>query len=427
MTSALVLSSRGPDAPALADDLEAVGIDTVDVPDCTKLLQVAIKTACDLIICFEQSPDAAFFSALKSVEDTAPRPVAVFTTDPDAEKIVLSMRSGVHAYIVAGYSRNRLRSVVHLVQARFRHDQLLRQELADLQRRFEERKLVDRAKGILMGARHLREEEAFRALRSAAMESKQRIGQVSQVVIDSARYAEAVNRAGQLRMLSQRLVKLYALTCAGIAAAETKALFSESVAQIQSILSTLGRSLSQATFGDLLKAVMEPWARLWAVLGAGARLDRLAEVDGLAEELLDHAERLTANLEIAAFATALHAINVAGRQRMLSQRLAKEALIVTLLPNAKVAAARLASGKAVAELETGLVYLRALPLSNAEIARELAEIGQVWQAFQVALAERNTLAGRERIAQSSEELLAHFDRLTDLLERAIQVFTGSAP
>ena len=64
-------------------------------------------------------------------------------------------------------------------------------ELADLNRRFAERTLVDRAKGILMGARQLREEEAYRALRTAAMHTKQRIGQVSQDVIDSARYGEA--------------------------------------------------------------------------------------------------------------------------------------------------------------------------------------------------------------------------------------------
>ncbi len=137
---------------------------------------------------------------------------------------------------------------------------LLRQELAEVRTRFDERKLVDRAKGILMGARQLREEEAFRALRNAAMASKQRIGQVSQMVIDSARYAEAMNRAGQLRMLSQRLVKLYALACAGVIRRETAGLFAESVAQVDSNLSILDRSLSKPTFGDLLGAVLAPWA-----------------------------------------------------------------------------------------------------------------------------------------------------------------------
>ena len=85
--------------------------------------------------------------------------------------------------------------------------------------RFAERKLVDRAKGILMRARQVSEDEAFRVLRAASMHSNQRVGQVSQHVIDAARFAEAVNRAGQLRMLSQRLVKLYALLGAAASSA----------------------------------------------------------------------------------------------------------------------------------------------------------------------------------------------------------------
>nr|WP_321983550.1 ANTAR domain-containing protein [uncultured Lichenicoccus sp.] len=136
--------------------------------------------------------------------------------DPDAEKMAIATTSGVHAYVVAGYSRNRLR--------------------------FDERKLVDRAKGILIGARQLREEEAFRALRGAAMVSKQRIGQVSRVVIDSAHSAEAVNRAGQLRLLSQRIVKFYALACTGVADPEMQGMFADALAHVDSNLAILDRS-----------------------------------------------------------------------------------------------------------------------------------------------------------------------------------------
>jgi hypothetical protein len=279
---------------------------------------------------------------------------------------------------------------------------------------------LDRAKGILMGARNLREEEAYRALRSAAMATKQRIGELAQMVIDSAHYAEAVNRAGQLRMLSQRLVKLYALQCAGVSQAETRRLFLDTEAQIENILATLGRSLSHATFGDLLTSLSDPWTRLHALAGHGGRLDRLERVDELAEEMLDHSERLTANLEVPAFANALHAINVAGRQRMLSQRLAKQALMLALLPRPRLI--ELQDGTAIA-LEEGLVFLRALPLSNAEITREMVAAGGTWQEFKVALSLRDTAEGRDQIATLSEQMLGCFDRITDLLERAIQAFT----
>ncbi len=423
MTSALLLSSGGPAAPDLATDLAAAGIEVHGETDCPNLLHDLVKKSTDVVVCFQESPDAGFFAALAAVAASAPSPVVVFTADPDAGKMASATSSGVHAYVVSGYGRTRLRSVVQLAQARFRHEQLLRQELDEVRKRFDERKLVDRAKGILMGARQLREEEAFRALRLAAMASKQRIGQVSRVVIDSAHYAEAVNRAGQLRMLSQRIVKFYALACTGAAGPEAQGMFADSVAHVDSNLAILDRSLSKATFGDLLGAVADPWRRLQAALKSTPRVSRLDEVDGLAEQLLGHAETLTENLEVAGYATVLHAINVAGRQRMLAQRLAKEALMGTL-PGAAGQRGDPGGGATLAEFVGGLEYLDRLPLSSPEIARELAATHLAWQAFRHGLAERETPAGREQVAASSEVMLGHFDRLTELIERGIHALMG---
>ncbi len=403
----------------LAVDLAAAGVEVRGETDCANLLQDVIKKAADIIVCFQETPDTAFFAALAAVAASAPCPVAVFTMDPGAEKMTTATSSGVHAYVVAGYSRNRLRSVVQLAQARFRHEQLLRQELEEVRRRFDERKLVDRAKGILMGARQLREEEAFRALRVAAMASKQRIGQVSQGVIDSALYAEAVNRAGQLRMLSQRIVKFYALACAGAANTDTQGMFADSVAHVDSNLAILDRSLSKATFGDLLAAVLAPWKQLQATLKLPPLAARLRAVDALAEELLEQAETLTANLEVAAYATALHAINVAGRQRMLTQRLAKEVLMSSVLGPRPAG-----PGSTLAELLDGLDYLTRLPLTNPEIVRELETTRLAWEDFRGGLAHGAIPAGRTAIAASSEVLLGHFDRLTELIERGIHALMG---
>ena len=91
----------------------------------------------------------------------------------------------------------------------------------DVSQRFAGRKLVDQAEGILMGTRQLREYEAYRVLRSTAISAKQRIGQVAQQIITQAHYAEAISRAGQMRMLSQRCMKLYALIVLGVRATET--------------------------------------------------------------------------------------------------------------------------------------------------------------------------------------------------------------
>ena len=406
----------------LADDLVAAGLEVRGESDCSNLLQDVIRKSTDMVVCFQETPDASFFATLATVAATAPCPVVVFTLDPDAEKMATATSSGVHAYVVAGYSRTRLRSVVQLAQARFRHEQLLRQELDEVRKRFDERKLVDRAKGILMGARQLREEEAFRALRMAAMASKQRIGQVSQVVIDSAHYAEAVNRAGQLRMLSQRLVKFYALACSGVTNAQVQGLFAASIAQVDSDLAILDRSLSQATFGDLLRAVTAPWKKLQAALRKPPAASRLTEVDTLAEQVLEHAETLTGNLEVAAFAPALHAINVAGRQRMLTQRMAKEVLMATLAGAAEPPGVD--GGTTFQEFLAGLDYLDRLPLTNTDIQRELAATHMAWHGFRQDLAGRATPAGRAQIVVSSEVLLGHFDRLTDLIERGIHALMG---
>ena len=423
MTSVLLLANSSQEADAVLEDLGAVGLDVRGASDCSNLLHQVIRLQPDLLVCVMPTPGAALFESLASVASSAARPVALFTTDPDVEKMNAAIHSGVHAYVVSGYSRANVRSVLHLAQARFAHEQALQQELADLRTRYEERKLVDRAKGILMGARQLREEEAFRALRSAAMASKQRIGQVSNVVIDSARYAEAINRAGQLRMLSQRVVKLYALMCLDVGRAAHSQLFTQSIEQANGILAMLNRNLSRPTFGDLLDAVAKPWTKLHAVARLTSNIAHVCEIDALAEQVLERAEILTANLEIAAYAPALNAINIAGRQRMLSQRVAKQALIRVLRVKTH-GPSNARRGDAQGELVKGLDYLSKLPLSNGEITCELERTVTAWADLQRALAEQATPAGQAAIADTSEVLLAHFERLTDLIERGVQLFIG---
>jgi AmiR/NasT family two-component response regulator len=423
MTSVLLLANSSQDAETVLGDLSAVGLDVHGASDCSNVLHQVIRFQPDLLVCVMPTPGARLFESLASVASSAARPVALFTSDPDVEKMNAALRSGVHAYVVSGYSRGSVRSVLHLAQARFEHERVLQQELAELRTRYEERKLVDRAKGILMGARQLREEEAFRALRSAAMASKQRIGQVSNLVIDSARYAEATNRAGQLRMLSQRVVKIYALMCLGIERKAQAELFAASIDQANTLLATLNRNLSRPTFGDLLDSVAKPWTKLQAVARLAGNIAHLTEIDALAEQVLERAEILTANLEIAAYAPALNAINVAGRQRMLSQRVAKQALVRALrVKTSGPSNAR--RDDARGELVKGLAYLSNLPLSNADISCELKRTVMAWEAFQGALDDEATAAGQTAIAATSETLLAHFDQLTDLIERGVQAFIG---
>ena len=211
MTSALVVEGTASGPVDLAADLRAAGIHVLGAVARDTLVREAARLAPDLVVCHEAAPDDALFDAFKLLAVGEPRPVIVFTQDPDAAKIERAIGSGIHAYVVNGYAPQRLRAVIQVAKARFAAEARLRDDFADLSRRFDERKLVDRAKGILMRAREVTEAEAFAVLRTASMHSNQRVGQVSRQVIAAAHYADAVNRAGKLRMLSQRLVKLYAL------------------------------------------------------------------------------------------------------------------------------------------------------------------------------------------------------------------------
>ncbi len=426
MLSALLMSSEGVNAPALAEDLVNAGIRVLHGHDCTNLAQDALKHAPDVVVLYQEGADAALFAAAESVGALAPTPIVVFTLDPDAANIARAMQVGIHAYVVDGYNPKRLRSVIHLAQARFRHDNRLREELARANQRFEERKLIDRAKGILMGARQLREEEAYRVLRQVAMDTKLRIGQVSQRVIDSAHYAEAVNRAGQLRMLSQRVVKLYALTLANARPSETKGLLTASIAHMEETFAMLARGLSKPTFGDLIDSVVAQWTTLKNLLDRPASPGRLREIDQVAEDVLLCSEQLTTNLEVSIFATALHVINVAGRQRMLSQRLAKAGLLAALLDGEAAAKSSDVVAKTTSELIDGMNYLLDLPLRNVEITGELASAARGWEQLRDALRHCDTPAGRDAVAHLSETLLMRFDTLTNHYERAMQTLVGSS-
>lgn len=425
MKSALVLDSSSPHPPDLAADLATVGIHVLGAATRSNLVRDAIRLAPDLIVGHALSPDDALFEACALLASTAPCAVTIFTSDPDAAKIERALRSGIHAYVVNGYGLNRLRSVLHLAQARFQSERALRGELAEVSQRFDERKLVDRAKGILMRARQVSEEEAFRVLRTASMHSNRRVGQVSQQVIAAAHYADAVNRAGKLRMLAQRLVKLCALRLAAPASAPDSALLADSIAQTDANIVALARSLSKATFGDLLEAVEAAWPPLRSlVAAANLPASQLVELDRLAEHLLRQADQLTRHLETAGLVTTLHVINVSGRQRMWSQRFAKQALLGLLLTGEPARRARDDLDATVTAFEQAMDYLRAIPLSTREIRESLDAADAAWTALVQASKQVRSAAGLQALSESSEALLALFERLTDQYERSMQVLMG---
>lgn len=148
---------------------------------------------------------------------------------------------GVHAWApIDALDAPSLAALLARAQARWQREAALRTELDALRTRMDERKWVDRAKGLLMSARGIGEDEAFGLLRGAAMHANLRLGEVSRSVIEAAQWADAINRAGQLRMLSQRLVRVAAQLLSGIDVQRARVLRTQSTERVQQNLDHLG-------------------------------------------------------------------------------------------------------------------------------------------------------------------------------------------
>jgi len=116
----------------------------------------------------------------------ARRPIVMFTNDNDTSHVKDAVAAGVSAYIVAGLSSERIRPILDVAMARFQHEQALRQELADTKVELQDRKIIDRAKGILMQRQGLNEQAAYDKLRKTAMDKSLKVVEVAQRMLDVA-------------------------------------------------------------------------------------------------------------------------------------------------------------------------------------------------------------------------------------------------
>ena len=116
----------------------------------------------------------------------ARRPIVLFTNDEDTSHVKDAVAAGVSAYIVAGLAPERIRPILDVAMARFQHEQQLRRELADARTELQERKVIDRAKGLLMQRQSLTEQAAYDKLRKTAMDRGLKLADVAQRMLDVA-------------------------------------------------------------------------------------------------------------------------------------------------------------------------------------------------------------------------------------------------
>ena len=147
----------------------------------------------DLIIVDAESEARDALEHVVMATRDARRPIVMFTNDHDSGNARAAVAAGVSAYIVAGLQSDRIRPILDVAMARFQHEQALRQELADarselseLSTNLQERKLIDRAKALLMERQKLSEAEAYARLRKAAMDKNLKMADVAQRMLDVA-------------------------------------------------------------------------------------------------------------------------------------------------------------------------------------------------------------------------------------------------
>lgn len=112
------------------------------------------------------------------------RPIVLFTEDDTTSSMDAAMAAGVSAYIVAGLQAERIKPVLNVALARFRQEQKLLAELHETRHKLAERKVIDRAKGILMSNQRLTEDQAYQKLRSMAMNKNLKLAEIAQRIID---------------------------------------------------------------------------------------------------------------------------------------------------------------------------------------------------------------------------------------------------
>ena len=169
----------------LKETLLAAGYDVIE--ESTSAAELLARVAAvqpDVIIIDSDSPTRDTLEQLSFVSAQQPRPIVLFTEDRDNATIQAALKAGVSAYIVAGMQPERLSPILDVAVARFEQERALRDELKSMHERLAERKVVERAKGILMKQKGVAEDEAFRLMRKLAMDRNRKLLDVAQQIID---------------------------------------------------------------------------------------------------------------------------------------------------------------------------------------------------------------------------------------------------
>jgi response regulator NasT len=165
---------------------EAGHLDVVRIEQTKRLLQAIYDLDPDVVIISLENPSRDTLEQLFQMSRLVKRPIAMFVDKSDKAAITAAIDAGVSAYIVGGLQKERVQSILDVCISRFNALARMEEELERTKSALEERKLIDRAKGIVMRTKGLSEEEAYRLLRKTAMNEKKKIAEIAGAIVTAA-------------------------------------------------------------------------------------------------------------------------------------------------------------------------------------------------------------------------------------------------
>lgn len=168
----------------LRDSLSEAGFEVLDESGLSVDLPARVQECKpDVVLIDCDSPGRDVMEQVCVVTRDLPRPIVMFTDEHDQGVMRMAIQSGVSAYIVEGIQSTRLRAILDVAMARFETDQRLRTELQERERQLNERKRIEKAKGLLMKMKNCDEAEAHTLMRRQAMSRQQKLCQVAEQII----------------------------------------------------------------------------------------------------------------------------------------------------------------------------------------------------------------------------------------------------
>jgi response regulator NasT len=184
----IVIVDENPIRAAILEDglREAGYAHVIRLDETSHLLTRIYSIDPDVILIDLESPSRDVLEQMFQMSRVVKRPIAMFVDQSDAASIEAAVDAGVSAYIVGGLRKERIKNILDLCISRFNAFARLQDELDRARTALEDRKVIDRAKGILMKAKNLNEEDAYALLRRTAMNEKKKIAEVAQSVVTAA-------------------------------------------------------------------------------------------------------------------------------------------------------------------------------------------------------------------------------------------------